>query len=153
MIARCSGASNILGAPIASASWMRAIRLEPFTTPIEVRKADEALQESQWLIEKARALESSENWTGMSRRTYRQIQEARQALRRLENALSALDARLTGVCHVEWRPSSTAHPLQAHPLQGKATMFATSGAPFTSRGPVVPSEERARRSTRDRPVD
>jgi hypothetical protein len=76
---------------------MLANQGKPMATPIQVRRADDALHESELLIEKARALESFEHRTGMSRRTYRKIQDARQALNRLEEALRALDARLTGV--------------------------------------------------------
>jgi len=61
-----------------------------------VSKANEALHESECLIEKARALESAERWAGISRRTYRQIVDAREALGRLDKALRALDKRLTG---------------------------------------------------------
>jgi hypothetical protein len=58
---------------------------------------EEALHESHRLIEKAHVLESPERWRGLSSRSYRQIEEARAALRRLEDALQMLDRRLTGV--------------------------------------------------------
>jgi len=64
--------------------------------PIQVRQADEALQESEALIEKARALESAERWARLSRKTYRQIADAREALGRLEEALRALNRRFHG---------------------------------------------------------
>ena len=80
---------------------MRARPLQVSATPVQIRKADEALHESESLIKKARVLESPEQWSGLSRKTYRKIQEARQALHRLDDALRALDARLTGVRRVK----------------------------------------------------
>jgi len=59
--------------------------------------ADEALQASDWVIEKADALESPERWLALSSRTYRQLAQARAALLRLNEALRGLDKRLIGV--------------------------------------------------------
>ena len=50
----------------------------------------------QNLIEKARALESTERWARLSRKTYRQIADSREALGRLSEALGALDRALHG---------------------------------------------------------
>ena len=63
---------------------------------MQLRRADEALHESEALIKKARALESAERWAGLSRKTYRQIAGARDALSRLETALQALNKRFHG---------------------------------------------------------
>ena len=67
---------------------------------LQLRCLEEALHESHRLIDKAQVLESSERWSGLSPKTYRQILEFRAALRRLEDALRALDRRLTGVRRV-----------------------------------------------------
>jgi hypothetical protein len=70
------------------------------TTALQLRHADEALHESDWLIEQAHELVSPELWRGISSRTYRQIEQAHEALRRLEEALRVLDHRLPGVGRV-----------------------------------------------------
>jgi len=61
---------------------------------------DEALQASACLIEKAYVLESGARWRRLSSKTYRQIEETRAALRRLDDALDMLDRRLTGIRRV-----------------------------------------------------
>src|SRR5690349_3310204 len=90
--------------PIGGAAWrtncclyrMPPKRIRRLAMPIQVRRADEALRESAFLIEKARAFEWPKRWAGMSSKTYRQIADAREALERLEEALQALDKRFTG---------------------------------------------------------
>jgi hypothetical protein len=67
----------------------------------QLRLADAALCESESLIEHARVLESPEVWIGASSTAYRQIREAREALRRLDAALIGLDKRLYGVRSVK----------------------------------------------------
>ena len=64
--------------------------------PFLLLMAHESLHESECLIERTRALESAERWAGISRKTYRQIADAWEALRRLEEALAALNKRLHG---------------------------------------------------------
>jgi hypothetical protein len=71
-------------------------RIQRSPTPLQLRQANEALRESQCLIEKARRLESAERWAEISRNTYRQILDAHEALGRLEHALRALNERLHG---------------------------------------------------------
>ena len=87
----------------------RSNEAETNTRAVQVSKANEALHESECLIEKARALESAERWAGISRRTYRQIVDAREALGRLDKALRALDKRLTGRAAVGPNSAMTDH--------------------------------------------
>ena len=76
-------------------------RMGPLCAPLQLSSGIEALVASKRLIDKACTLESPERWRGISRKSYRQILEARATLRRLEEALQLLDRCFTGVRRVE----------------------------------------------------
>ncbi len=77
------------------------VRTTLLNAPAQLRRADAALSKSHGLIKRALVLKSVERRLGLASRTYRQTQEVREALQRLDDALRAPDRRFTGVRRVE----------------------------------------------------
>jgi len=65
--------------------------------PAQLRRAHAALAKSDRLIERARVLKSFERKLGLASTTYRETEEARVALQRLDDAPRALDGRFARV--------------------------------------------------------